>query len=125
MLMLPWVSRSLYERVQWELARVLSTHTPTLAYDNVKEERDWLRTELAKLQDHTLRMERLQAGAPELPPEKRKPAPELTQRIMDAIKLWGDSSIREHLEHKALRALARGVTEEKILEMLEAEEGEE
>jgi hypothetical protein len=123
--MLPWVSRTLYERVQWELARVLATHTPTIAYDDVKEERDWLRTELAKLQDHTLRMERIQAGAPELQPEKRKPAPELTQRIMDAIKLWGDSSIREHLEHKALRALARGVTEEKILEMLEAdEEGE-
>jgi hypothetical protein len=122
--MLPWVSRSAYEATRDELHRVLSTHVPAIAYTDVKEERDWLRTELAKLQDHTLRMERIQAGAPELPPEKRKPAPELTQRIMDAIKLWGDSSIREHLEHKALRALARGVTEEKILEMLEADEEE-
>jgi hypothetical protein len=122
--MLPWVSRSLYERAQWEIARILATHTPTIAYDNVKEERDWLRTELAKLQDHTLRMERIQAGAPELPPEKRKPAPELTQLIMDAIKQWADPTIREHLETKALRAMAKGITEDRILAMLEADEEE-
>lgn len=95
-----------------------------LAYDTAIAERDYLRLQLEKLTDALVRLERKREGLPELAPEKRKPLPELTQPIIDALQAFeGESKAR--LAAAARHALAGGKSERDILDTLYDAIGEE
>jgi hypothetical protein len=95
------------------------------AYDQLVNERDWLRSELTKAQDHAVRMERLTNGAPELPPKARKELPAMPKEIRDMINQWDSEITREHLEQRAYRSVARGKTWDDVKAILDQYEEEE
>lgn len=84
----------------------------------VESERDRLREQNDKLIDAVIRLERKREGLSELPPQPRKPAPELTPAIMERLESF-EGEARNALIRSARLALAKGKPEREILRQLD------
>lgn len=78
--------------------------------------------------DHTQRIQRRQAGLPEVPRDKVVPPKEreaLPAEIRDLIAPWGSAHVRRQLEEDARRLRSRGAPWGEIKRMLEVEPQED
>jgi hypothetical protein len=82
--------------------------------DAVVGERDWLRQELTKANDHRERLERVVAGLPETKRVRRE-IPAMPQEVRDEIDGYDDPDIRRQLEREAKAEAFRGKRWDEIL----------
>lgn len=83
--------------------------------DAVVGERDWLRQELAKANDHRERLERVVAGLPETKRVRRE-IPAMPPEVREELDGYDDSDIRAQLEKEAWVAVRfRGKTWDDVL----------
>lgn len=77
------------------------------AYDAVASERDYLREQLAQALDHNRRIERVEAGRPEVPVQHKQPREPMPDDVKQAIGGWEGDSTRMRLEAEAYRRAER------------------
>ena len=97
---MPWVSRA--------------------AYDAVVSERDWLRGQLAAATEHNRRMERVEAGRPEVPIPHRPTREPMPPDVRAAIDAWASEDTRNQLEADAYRRYERDQSWDRVREALSA-----
>ena len=91
----------------------------------VTDERNRLREQVDRLLDHVTRMERVEAGVPELPPQPRKQIPPIPAELMAMIQEFDSPSYRLDLEKRAQRRYSKdGTWDNVIREMREIVEAE-
>lgn len=100
---LPWVSR--------------------LAYESVRDERDRLRTQNDTLVEHVTRMDRLEHGAPELIPERRKKADPMSEEVARWIGSHDSQTVRARLAQEVQAAYRRLGSWDRVWERVKEEQG--
>lgn len=83
--------------------------------DAVREERDWLRTELQKANDHRERLERKIAGLPEEKRQPRRVIPPMPDDVREEIEGYDDPDVRTQLEKECKAEVFRGKTWDQVL----------
>lgn len=73
----------------------------------LESERDFLRAELRNALDHNRRLERIQAGASELPVVPRKPMEPIPADLREKINAFESQHIRSELERGAIASFQR------------------
>lgn len=90
----PWVSRLAFDTVAESCVRLVG-------------ERDWLREQLAAAIEHNRRMERVEAGRPEVPIVHRQPREPMPTDISEAIGAWDSEETKGRLMADAYRSYER------------------
>jgi hypothetical protein len=85
----PWVSRA--------------------AFDVVVDERDRLRGQVEKLQEHVIRMDRVEHGTSEVPREPRPAMEPMPKELLEYCNSYGDARIRKTMRDAAFKQHRQGV----------------
>lgn len=112
----PWVARSTAD------ALVVANGALSAHLTSLLSERDYLRAQLAAALDHNRRIERVEAGRPELPVQIRQPREPMPVDIAEAIGAWESQETRDKLEADAYRSYEKHGTWDRARGALSAAE---
>jgi len=80
------------------------------AYDLVVEERDYLRQQVERLQEHHQRIDRIEHGVAEVPRRERPPMQPIPKSFLDKLNAWASPAICKANRDAAFRRHAQGVS---------------